>query len=113
MSNLFGGILGIRVFAEKLREFRESAGLSRRQLAEQMEVFESAVAKWEHGLRTPGALELAKLCRALAVPCATFNEALLAVDPPPPATLKKKRRGRPPKSVRDNGEKDGDEGDGE
>ena len=64
--------------------------------------FKSIIA-WEQGIRSPGALELAKLCRALAVPCATFNEALLAVDPPPPATLKKKRRGRPPKSVREGG----------
>ena len=71
-----------------------------------MEVHENAILQWEHALRTPGGLELAKLCRALAVPCATFNEALLAVDPPPPATLKKKRRGRPPKSVRE-GEKAG------
>ena len=98
--------MGIRLFADKLREFRESAGFSRHEVAEMAEVHLHAIVKWERGERSPGALELAKLCRALAVPCATFNEALLAVDPPPPATLKKKRRGRPPKSVRE-GEKAG------
>ena len=95
--------MGIRLFSQKLREFRESAELSRRELSEQAEVSEKSIVQWERGERSPGALELAKLCRALAVPCATFNEALLAVDPPPPATLKKKRRGRPPKSVREGG----------
>lgn len=79
--------------------------MSRRQLAEQMGVHENAIVQWEHGLRTPGSLELAKMCRELAVPCDVFTQALLAADPAPQPTLAKGPRGRPPKKVRDAGKR--------
>jgi transcriptional regulator with XRE-family HTH domain len=41
-------------FPGRLRELREAAGLTQTELAEQVGVLRSAVARWERGIREPG-----------------------------------------------------------
>lgn len=63
-----------------------------------MGVHLNTISLWESAERTPGGLELAKLCRALAVPCETLHQALLADDPAPEKPASKRKR--PPRAAR-------------
>ena len=53
------------LFAETLRKLRSEKGLSQRELAEQVYVTRSAVARWENGSRLPDAVMIAKISRCL------------------------------------------------
>jgi len=65
-------------FGEKLRQLRTERNLSQLQLAEQMFVTRSTVARWENGSRTPDAAMITRLCRLFGVEAG----ALLAVGTP-------------------------------
>jgi len=52
-------------FGRALREMRQSAGLSQRELAEQIGTTQSAVARMERGTAEPKFCTLAKLAEAL------------------------------------------------
>lgn len=52
----------------KLRELRESAGLSQTRLASLMDVSRNAVSQWESGETQPSSRRLAKLAKVLRVP---------------------------------------------
>ena len=95
-----GTFLGIQLFAAKLRELRESADLSRRELAERMNSHLNTITNWERAILTPGSVELALICRELAVPCEVFTTILLAPDPAAPPEPPKSKRRRPPPLVR-------------
>ncbi len=65
-------------FGEKLRQLRTERNLSQLQLAEQMFVTRSTVARWENGSRMPDATVIARLCRLFGVEAG----ALLVVGTP-------------------------------
>lgn len=65
-------------FGEKLRQLRTERNLSQLQLAEQMFVTRSTVARWENGSRMPDATVIARLCHLFGVEAG----ALLVVGTP-------------------------------
>ena len=83
--------MGLFAFGQKLRELRESRGLSREQLATESGYSLRGIEQWERGEREPSAIALAKLSAALGVSCAEFSESLLSVDPKKP----NRKPGRP------------------
>ncbi len=56
-----------KLFAETLKRLRIEQGLSQRELAEQIYVTQSTVARWENGSRLPDASMMSKLSRYLGV----------------------------------------------
>ena len=56
-----------KYFAETLRKLRMDRGLSQLQLAEQMFVTQSTIARWESGSRLPDASMITRLSRCLGV----------------------------------------------
>ncbi|MHB1424537.1 MAG: helix-turn-helix domain-containing protein [Gemmataceae bacterium] len=77
-------------FGQRLRELREAKGMSRKQLAESMELSERAVIQWELGEREPGWFNVLALCTALGVECTALT--IEPKDAPAP------ERGRPRKT---------------
>ena len=59
----------------RIRKHRESLGISRRQLAEQIGVSNGRISNWEQGLNRPDADMLTELCRVLKV----YPSSLLGV----------------------------------
>ena len=55
------------LFAETLKKLRTEKGLSQRELAEQMYVTRSAIAKWENGNRLPDVTMITRLSGVLNV----------------------------------------------
>ena len=64
-----------QVFAETIRQLRLERGLSQIQLAEQMYVTRSTVARWESGSRMPDAVMISRLAKCLG----TSHEALFSL----------------------------------
>lgn len=52
-------------FGEKIRNARKAAGLTQRQLAEQIGVSNTSISNWEKGLSRPDADLIQKLCNCL------------------------------------------------
>lgn len=48
-----------------LKKTRQSAGMTQKDLAEQLGVYPKDISRWENGERTPSAIALGKICRAL------------------------------------------------
>jgi transcriptional regulator with XRE-family HTH domain len=86
------------LFAEKLRQFREAAGLSEARLATASGLKFSLIHEYGLGRRrNPSFAAMIKIARALEVPLAEFAACEDFVgDEPLPAT--KSPRGRPPKA---------------
>jgi transcriptional regulator with XRE-family HTH domain len=61
-------------FPGRLRELRELAGLTQKQLADRAGVKRDAVARWESGRREPAWSSILALCTALGVSCEAFTE---------------------------------------
>ena len=59
-------------FAQTLRKYRETAGLTQLELAEKINASLSAVKKLEHGDRIPSLKTVLLLCRGLGVPPQDF-----------------------------------------
>jgi Zn-dependent peptidase ImmA (M78 family)/DNA-binding XRE family transcriptional regulator len=55
------------MYPERLKRAREAAGLSLRALAEQVDVSQTAIKKYEDGVNTPDSSQLIKLAKALGV----------------------------------------------
>ena len=64
-------------FGNYIREKRKTAGLSQKELAQQLFVSESAVSKWERGLSYPDMTLVTSLCEILHV---SEHELLTASD---------------------------------
>lgn len=64
-----------QAFAETIRQLRNDRGLSQMQLAEQMYVTRSTVARWESGSRMPDAVMITRLAKCLG----TSAERLLSL----------------------------------
>lgn len=63
-----------QIFAEMIRQLRLERGLSQIQLAEQMYVTRSTVARWESGSRMPDAVMISRLAKCLGTsPESLFN----------------------------------------
>ena len=62
-------------FAETIRQLRTERGLSQAQIAEQMYVTRSTVARWESGSRMPDAMMITRLAKCLG----TSTEALFTL----------------------------------
>ena len=71
------------LFAENLRRFRVAKGLSQRELAEQIYVTRSTVARWESGSRLPDAVMISRLAQCLDTDVNTLiSSALESNDAP-------------------------------
>ena len=64
-----------QTFAETIRQLRTERGLSQAQLAEQMYVTRSTVARWESGSRMPDAVMVSRLAKCLG----TSTEGLFSL----------------------------------
>src|SRR5262249_1112122 len=78
-------------FAGRLRELREGAGLSRKELAERAGMKEGGVRDLEQGMRSPTWKSVLALAQALGVDCTAFT--VEPADRPPAGP------GRPPKQI--------------
>jgi putative transcriptional regulator len=82
-------VLDSKMFATRLKELREAAGLSQKELAKRAGVSQRAVSHWEQDLHEPGILIAPALAKALGVELDDlFTE---------PAEIPEPRRGRPRK----------------
>lgn len=52
-------------FPGNLQKARKKAGISQKELAEQLQVYQKDISRWEHGERTPSVEVFAKMCKAL------------------------------------------------
>ena len=79
-------------FADKLREIRESKGVSRQDLADRLERSLQTIILWERGDRVPTFGTMLQLCKALGVRCTVFEGCDFGEAEDKPG------RGRPKKS---------------
>jgi transcriptional regulator with XRE-family HTH domain len=63
------------LFAERLKKLRTQKNISQAQLAEQMFVTQSTIARWENGSRLPDAIMISRLARQLGVDTSTLLSA--------------------------------------
>ena len=68
------------LFAETLRKLRKEKGLSQSQLASQMFVNKSTIARWESGIRLPDAAMITRLSKILEVDVATLLSSAVESD---------------------------------
>ena len=71
------------LFAEMLKKLRLERGLSQRELAEQMYVTRSTVARWETGSRLPDAAMMLRLANSLGVDANTLFHLAAQSDESP------------------------------
>ena len=71
------------LFAETLKKLRTEKGLSQREMAEQVFVTRSTVARWENGSRLPDAAMISRLSRCLDVDAGTLLSAAAESDDAP------------------------------
>lgn len=69
-------------FSENLQKARKKAGISQKELAERLQVYQKDISRWEHGERTPSVEVFTRICRELG---ASADEIL---------ELNKQKRGR-------------------
>src|SRR5262245_51900902 len=77
-------------FAGRLKELREQAGLSQKQLADKAGIGQRTISHLEQGVNKPSWETVQALCQALAISCEAFNKE--------PAERPEPSRGRPPKA---------------
>lgn len=81
------------MFARRLKELREKAGLSQKALAEKAGLALSAIGHLEQGLRMPAWETVRDLARALGVSCSAFEvESDEPVQASPRGRPKKRRK---------------------
>lgn len=68
--------------SQRITQARQKAGLSPQELAQAIQVSEDDVLRWESGLASPDAVQLAALCRQFQV---TSDYLLFGTQPQPPA----------------------------
>lgn len=74
-------------FSETLRRLREEKELSQKQLAKQLFVSQSTVARWENGSRMPDAAMILFLAKALGVDSSTLLSAASEGEEAPPNVI--------------------------
>jgi transcriptional regulator with XRE-family HTH domain len=80
-----------KTFGARLREMREKAGLTQKELAEKTGIGQASISSWEQGLREPLIGNVPILAEALGVEPSEFFT--------PPDTTETASRGRPGKSL--------------
>ena len=50
---------------ENIRKARKAAGVSQKELAERLQVYQKDISRWENGERTPTMEVFTKICREL------------------------------------------------
>lgn len=78
-----------KVFGARLRELREAAGLTQKELAAKAALSQRAISHWEQGLREPVWSSVLALAEALDVDCRSFQQL--------PTEIAERPRGRPRK----------------
>ena len=71
------------LFAETLRTLRAESGLSQRELANQVYVTRSTVARWENGSRLPDAAMISRLAHCFGVDAGALLSAAAGSDESP------------------------------
>ena len=71
------------LFAETLKKLRAEKGLSQRDVAEQVYVARSTVARWENGSRLPDAAMLSRLSACLDIDVSTLLSTAMDSDESP------------------------------
>lgn len=64
----------------RIRKYRESLGISQKQLAEQIGISNGRISNWEQGINRPDADMLAQLCSALKVSPSSLLGVKLSTD---------------------------------
>jgi DNA-binding XRE family transcriptional regulator len=85
-----------QTFAARLKQLREEAGLTQRELAERAGMHLLGVAKLEQGLRQPTWATVETLARALGVNCMAFEGTSGPAEPPPARPRGRPRKGAGP-----------------
>ena len=80
-------------FARRLRELRQSKGLSREQLADAADLAKATIRDYEQGKREPLLTSAVKLAAALGTDCRAFADCV-AGDGKPAAKKTTKRKGK-------------------
>ena len=75
-----------QTFAETIRQLRTERGISQAQLADQMYVTRSTVARWESGSRMPDAVMISRLAKCLGTNTETLF-GLLSEDAETPEII--------------------------
>ena len=52
---------------ENIRKARKAAGVTQKELAERLQVYQKDISRWETGVRTPSAEYIIQLCKALDI----------------------------------------------
>jgi putative transcriptional regulator len=79
-------------FAEKLKQLRESAGLTQAGLAQKTGLSLGVVRDYEQGRKEPAMRSAFKLAEALGVSCEAFKDCI-AEEAPAPKKPTRKRKG--------------------
>ena len=53
------------MIGENIRKARKAAGVSQKELAERLQVYQKYISRWENGERTPTMEVFTKICREL------------------------------------------------
>ena len=53
------------MIGENIRKARKAAGVSQKELAERLQVYQKDISRWEKGERTPTMEVFTKICREL------------------------------------------------
>ena len=52
-------------FTENLKKARKTAGVSQKELAERLQVYQKDIGRWENGERTPSVEVFTRICKEL------------------------------------------------
>lgn len=52
-------------FSENLQKARKKAGISQKELAERLQVYQKDISRWERGERTPSVEVFTRMCKEL------------------------------------------------
>ena len=52
-------------FTENLKKARKAAGVSQKELAERLQVYQKDISRWENGERTPSVEVFTRICKEL------------------------------------------------
>jgi transcriptional regulator with XRE-family HTH domain len=85
--------MGAEAFGSRLKQLRQDAGLTQKELAERAGLTLEGVAQLERGRRKPSWETVLALAKALGVPCTAFEADEGAEAPPAPP----RQPGRPRK----------------
>lgn len=65
---------------EKIKKARRERGVSQKELADRLDVYQKDISRWENGERTPSAEVFAEICRSLKVSADEILELKINVE---------------------------------